>query len=51
MFQNLKKYDPHLIMQELQKFDYTINVTPNGLKKYMSFRLDNKFVSIVASSS
>ena len=40
VFHNLKKYDSHLIMQELGKF--IINVIPNGLKKYMSFSTNNK---------
>ena len=42
VFHNLKDYDSHLIMQELGKFNLKINVTPNGLKKYMSFSINNK---------
>ena len=42
VFQNLKKYDSHLIMQELGKFNLKMNVIPNGLEKYMSFSIDNK---------
>ena len=41
-FHNLKNYYSHLIMQELQKFDLKISVTPNELKKYMSFTINNK---------
>ena len=43
IFHNLKNYDSHLIMQELGKFNLKINVIPNGLEKYMSFTINNKF--------
>ena len=43
MFHN---YGGHLIMQELGKFDFKINVIPNGLEKYMSFSFDTKLVVI-----
>ena len=46
VFHNLKNYDVHLIMQELGKFDFKINVMPDGLKKYTCFNLDNKLVFI-----
>ena len=36
VFHNLKKYDSHLIMSELDKFNVQVNVIPNGLEKYMS---------------
>ena len=36
-FYNLKYNDSHLIMQELGTFNLKINVTPNGLEKYMRF--------------
>ena len=39
---NLKKYDLHLIMQELGKFNFKINVISNGLEKYMNFSINNK---------
>ena len=48
VFQNLKNYDSHLIMQVLDKFSLNINVTPNGLEKYMSFIINNKLISIVS---
>ena len=35
-------------MQELGKFNLKINVTPNGLEKYMSFNITNK-LSFVGS--
>ena len=38
VFHNVKKYDSHLIMQELGK----INVIPNGLEKYINFTINNK---------
>ena len=38
---NLKYYNAHLIMQKLGKFDFKINIIPNGLEKYTSFSLDN----------
>ena len=47
-FHNLKKYDSHLILQELGKFSLKISVIPNGLEKYMSFTINNK-VSLIDS--
>ena len=44
VFQNLKNYDSHLIMQELGKFNLKISVIPNGLEKYLSFTLNNKLI-------
>ena len=29
-------------MQEIGKFNFKINVVPNGLEKYMSFNISNK---------
>ena len=43
---NLKSYDSHLIMQELNKLRSKINVLPNGLEKYMSFNINNKLMLI-----
>ena len=42
LFHNLKNYDSHLTMQEVGKFNLKINVTSNGLEKYMSFTTNNK---------
>ena len=42
IFHNLKNYDSHLIMQELDRFNLKIKVIPNGLQKYMSFTISNK---------
>ena len=41
VFHNLKNYDSHLIMQELDKFNLKLNVIPNGLEDYMSFSINN----------
>ena len=46
MFQNLKKWDTHLVIQEPGKFDFKINVIPNGLQKYMRFSFNNRIVFI-----
>ena len=46
MFQNLKNYDSHLIMQHLGKFNLKINVIPNILEKYLSFTINTKLRSI-----
>ena len=46
IFNNLKRYDSHLIFKELSKFDCKISVIPNGLEKYMSFTLNNNIVFI-----
>ena len=46
IFHNLKNCDSHLIMQELVKFKFKVNVTSNGLKKYMSFSNNNKLIFI-----
>ena len=46
MFHNLKYNDTHLIMQELRKIDFKINVIQNGFKEYMSVSLDNKLIFI-----
>ena len=42
VFHNLKKYDSHLIMQEIDKFNVKVNVITNGLEKYISYTVNNK---------
>ena len=42
VFHNLKKYDSHLIMHELCKFNLKLNVIQNGLDEYISFSVNNK---------
>ena len=49
VFHNLKNYDSYLLMQELGKFNVKINVTPNGLVKYVSFTINIKLSFIVKS--
>ena len=39
IFHNLKDYDCHLIMQELDSFNLKINDILNGQEKYMTFRV------------
>ena len=48
VFQNLKNYDFHLIMQELCKFDFKINVIPNRLEKYLNLSI--KKLTFIESS-
>ena len=43
VFLELQNYDSYLTMQELSKFNLKINVIPNGLQKYMSLTINNKF--------
>ena len=42
VFQNLKNYDSHLIMQELGKFNLKIKVILTRFKGYMTFSINNK---------
>ena len=46
IFHNLKGYDSHLIMQEIDRFDVKTNIIPNGLEKYMAFKINNNLVFI-----
>ena len=46
VFHNLKSYDSHLIMQELGKVNFKINIILNRLEKYMSFTINNKLIFI-----
>ena len=46
IFLNLKRYDSHLAMQEIGKLDVKVNVTPDGLEKYMAFTINNNLVFI-----
>ena len=36
-----KNYDSHRIMQELDKFNFKINLISNGLEMYMRFNINN----------
>ena len=42
VFHNLKSYDCYLIMQELGKFNFEVNIVLNGLEKYTSSTINNK---------
>ena len=42
VFHHIISYDSSLIMKELSKFNFEINVKPNGLEKYMTFTINNK---------
>ena len=46
VFHNLKSNDSHLNMLELGKLNFKINVIPNRLETYMSFKIDNKLTFI-----
>ena len=46
VFFNLRNYDSHFIMKEPGKFYFKINIIPNGVEKYTSFNINNKFVFI-----
>ena len=46
VFHNLKNYDSHLIMKELGKFSFKINVIPNELEMYMRFNTNNQLIFI-----
>ena len=46
IFHNLKSNDSHLNMLELGKLNFKINVIPNRLERYMSFKIDNKLTFI-----
>ena len=47
VFHNLKQYDSYLIMQEVGKFNFKINVMSNGLGKDTSFNINNTINFIV----
>ena len=46
IFHNLRGYNSHLIVNELDKFNVKISVIPNGLEKYMAFFLNKNVVFI-----
>ena len=45
VFHNLKNYDANL-MQGIRKFYFYLNAIPNGLEKYLSFKIKNKLFFI-----
>ena len=46
IFHNLKTYDSHFIMQEIDRFDTKIYIIPNRLEKYMAFTINKNLVFI-----
>ena len=48
IFHNLRGYESHLIMQEIDKFDVKINVLPNGLEKYKAFTINKNLFLLTA---
>ena len=46
VFSNLKNFDYHVIKQEVGKFVFKMNVTPNRLREYMSFNMNNELIFI-----
>ena len=46
IFHNLNRYESHLIMQEIGKFELKVNVIPNGLRKYMAFTINNNLLFV-----
>ena len=44
IFHNLRGYDGHLIMQDIDKFDTEINVIPNEFEKHMAFIININLV-------
>ena len=48
IFHNLRGYDSHLIMQEIDKFVVKINVIPNGLEQYMAFTINKNLLFITS---
>ena len=46
IFHNLKGYDSHSIIKEINKFDVKLSVIPNGLQKHMSFTINKNLVFI-----
>ena len=51
IFNNLRGFDSHLIMQEIGKFDVKISVISNGLEKYMDFTINKNLVFIDSMQS
>ena len=46
IFHNLRGYDSHLMIKEIGKFDVKVSVIPNGLEKYMAFKINANLVFI-----
>ena len=46
MFHNLRGYDNHLIIKEINKFDVKVSFIPNALEKYMAFTVNKNLVFV-----
>ena len=46
IFHNLRGFDSHLIMHEIDKFDVKVNVIPNVLEKYMALTINKNLVFV-----
>ena len=46
VFNNLKNNDSCFLCKKIGKFNFKINIVPNGLEKYMSFNISNKLILI-----
>ena len=46
IFHNPRAYDSNLITKEISKFDVKVSVIPNGLEKYMGFKINTNLVFI-----
>ena len=44
IFHNLRDYDSHLIIKEIDKSEVKVSVIPNGLEKYMAFTINRNLV-------
>ena len=49
IFHNLKGYGSHLIMNIINEFDVNVCVIPNGLEKYIAFKINKKFLLTVSN--
>ena len=49
IFHNLKGYGSHLIMNVINEFDVNVCVIPNGLEKYIAFKINKKFLLTVSN--
>lgn len=39
VFHNVQNYDSHLIFQDMEKYNFEINVLPKTVEKYISFTI------------
>ena len=46
IFHNLRGYESHLIIKEVNKFGVKVGVIPNGLEKYIAFTINRNLVFI-----